>query len=67
MAFWRSYELLSVTGRSLVKSYCLKCPYFGGDFLGEGVNDSICVEILDLAPKVTTTMWFLDFIPTPNG
>ena len=31
--------------------------YFWGDFLGEGVNDSICVENLDLAPKVTSTIW----------
>ena len=26
---------------------------FWGDFLGEGVNDSICIEILDMAPKMT--------------
>ena len=46
-------------GRCVVKSYCPNCPYFWGDFLGEGVNDSICVKILDLAPKVTSTIWIL--------
>ena len=51
--FWRSYEFLIRVGRCVVKSYCPDCPYFGGDFLGEGVNDSICVEILDLAAKMT--------------
>ena len=55
--FWRSYAFLSVLGTSVVKSYCPNCLYFWGDFLGEGVNDSICVEILDLAPKVTSTIW----------
>ena len=56
LAFWRSYEFLSVTGRSVVESYCPNCLYFWGDFLGEGVNDSICVENLDLAPKMTSTI-----------
>ena len=56
LAFWRSQTLLSVTGRFLVKSYCPKWVYFWGDFLGEGVNDSICVENLDLAPKMTSTI-----------
>ena len=26
--------------------------FLGRDFLGEGVNDSICVENLDLGPKI---------------
>ena len=60
MRFWRSYEFLSVTGTFLVKSYCPKCPYFWGDFFGEGVNDSICVENLDLEPKMTSTIWCYD-------
>ena len=34
--FWRSYEFPSVIGTSVVKSYCPNCPYFWGDFLGEG-------------------------------
>ena len=62
LAFWRSYEFLSVTGRSVVKSYCPNCLYFWGDFLGEGVNDSKCVETLDLAPKMTSTIWCCDQI-----
>ena len=49
--FWRSYEFLIPVGRCVVKSYCRDCPYFWGNFLGERVNDSICVEILDLPPK----------------
>ena len=57
VAFWRSYEAEHVTGRCALKSYCLKCPYFWGEILGEGVNDSICVFDLDLAPKMTLTMW----------
>ena len=48
---------MSRDGRSVVKSYCPKWIYFGGEFLGEGVNDSICVETLDLAPKTTSTIW----------
>ena len=47
-------------GRCVVKSYCPKCPYFGGDFLVEGVKDSICVFDLDLAPKMTSTIWCCD-------
>ena len=35
---------------------------FWGDFLGEGVNDSICVETLDLAPKMTLTIWCCDVL-----
>ena len=31
--------------------------FFCRDFLGDGVNDSTCVENLDLAPKVTSTIW----------
>ena len=54
--FWRSYEFLSVVSTSVVKSYCPNCPYFWGDFLGEGVNDSICAENLDLEPKMTSTI-----------
>ena len=53
--FWRSYEFLSVIGTSVVKSYCPNCLYFCGDFLG----DSMCVENLDLAPKMTLTIWCL--------
>ena len=56
---WRGYEFLIRVIRCVLKSYCLNCPYFGGDFLGEGVNDSICVETLDLAPKMTSTIWCL--------
>ena len=58
--FWRSYEFPSVIGTSVVKSYCPNCLYFWGDFLGEGVNDSICVENLDLEPKMTSTIWCYD-------
>ena len=57
--FWRSYEFQYVIGTFVVKSYCPKWVYFWGDFLGEGVNDSICVENLDLAPKMTSTIWCL--------
>ena len=57
MRLWRSYEFQIRVGRCIVKSYCSKCPYFWGDFPGEGVNDSICVENLDLAPKMTSTIW----------
>ena len=60
VAFWRSYEFLIRVGRCVVKSHCPNCPYFWGDFLGGGVNDSICVEILDLAPKMTYTIWCCD-------
>ena len=59
VAFWRSCEVLIRVGRCVVKSYP-NCPYFWGDFLGEGVNNSICVENLDLALKVqklTSTIW----------
>ena len=58
--FWRSYEILIRVGRCVVKSYCPKWPYFCGDFLVEGVKDSICVLDLDLAPKMTSTMWCCD-------
>ena len=51
VSFWRSYEFLIRVGRCVVKSYCPNYPYFWGDFLGEGANDSICIEILHLAPK----------------
>ena len=56
--FWRSCEFPSVIGTSVVKSYCPNCLYFWGDFLGEGVNDSICVQTLDLAPKMTCDQIF---------
>ena len=54
--FWRSYEFRIRVGRCVVKSYCPKCPYFGGDLPGEGVNNSICVETLDFGPKMTSTI-----------
>ena len=54
--FW-SYEFLIRDDRCVVKSYCPKCPYFWGDFLVEGVKDSICVFDLDLAPKMNSTIW----------
>ena len=57
VAFWRSYEFLIRVGRCVVKSYCPNCPYFRGDFFGEGVKDSICGSDLDLALKMTSTMW----------
>ena len=38
VAFWRSYEFLIRVGRCALKSYCPNCPYFWGDFLGEGVK-----------------------------
>ena len=60
LVFWRSYEFLSVSGRSVVKSYCPNCLYFWGDFLGEGVKDSIRVGNLDLGPKMTSTIWRCD-------
>ena len=53
LVFWRSYDGLSVSGRSVVKSHYLKYPYFIDTSLGEGVNDSISVLDLDLAPKLT--------------
>ena len=55
--FFRSYEFLMSVGRCVVKSYCSDCPYFGGGFLGEGVNDSICVKIPDMAPKKIAAIW----------
>ena len=58
--FWRSYDFFSRVGTCIVKSYCPKCPYFWGDFLGEVVNDAICVENLDLEPKMTSTIWCYD-------
>ena len=60
--FWRSYEFLILLGTSVVKSYCPNCPYFGGDFLGGGVNDSICAFNLDLAPKMTLTISWCDWM-----
>ena len=60
LAFRMSQGFLSVIGRSVVKSYYPKWVYFWGDFLGGGVNDSICVENLDLAPKMTSTIWCCD-------
>ena len=47
-------------GSSVVKSYCPKYTYFWGDFLVEGVKDSICVFYLDLGPKMTSTIWCWD-------
>ena len=60
LAFRMSQGFLSVIGRSVVKSYFPKWGYFWGDFLGGGVNVSICVENLDLAPKMTSTIWCWD-------
>ena len=60
--FWRSYEFLIRVSRCVVKSHCPNCPYFWGDFLGGGVNDSICVENLDLGPNVTSTIWWCDIM-----
>ena len=54
--FWRSYDGLSVSGRSVVKSHYLKYPYFIDTSLGEVVNDSNSVLDLDLAPKLTLTI-----------
>ena len=54
--FWRSYDFFIRVGRCIGPSHCPKCPYFWGDFLGGGVNDSICVQNLDLAPKMTSTI-----------
>ena len=51
VGFWRSYELLNVSGIFVAKKFCLRCAYFWGAILGEGVKESIRVEILDLAPK----------------
>ena len=60
MTFWRSGDFLIRDGSSVVKSYCPKYTYFWGDFLVEGVKDSICVFYLDLGPKMTSTIWFWD-------
>ena len=60
LAFRMSQGFLSVISRSVFKSYYPKWVYFWGDFLGGGVNDSICVENLDLAPKMTSTIWCWD-------
>ena len=57
-----SQGFLSVIGRSVVKSYYPKWVYFWGAILGEGVNDSICVESLDLAPKMTSAIWCWDWM-----
>ena len=57
VTFWRSYEFLIRVGRCVVKRDCPIFPYFWGDFLGEGVNNSICVLDLDLTPKMTSTFW----------
>ena len=59
--FWRSQDFLIRVGSCVVKSYCLNCPYFWGDFLVEGVKDSICVFYLDLGPKMTLTIWWCDW------
>ncbi len=56
---WSRRKFAIRVGRCVVKSYCLKYPYFR-DFLGEGVNDSIRVETLNLAPKITSTIWCFD-------
>ena len=62
VTFWMSYEFLIRVGRCVVKSYCPNSLYFWGDFLGEGVNDSICVENLNLAPRMTSTIWCCDWM-----
>ena len=59
MTFWRIYDFLIRVGRCVVKNYCPKCPYFWGDFLVEGVKDSICVFDLDLASKMPSTIKIL--------
>ena len=38
LSFWRSSDFFIRVGRCVVKSYCPNCPYFWGDFLGEGVK-----------------------------
>ena len=53
VAFWRSYEFLIPDGRCVVKSYCPNCPYFWGDFLGEGVKMVNLVFWLGFGPKMT--------------
>ena len=56
VAFWRSYEFLIRVGRCVVKSYCPNCPYFWGDFLGEGVKEAVCSFEMVLGPKMTSTL-----------
>ena len=51
--FWRSYEFLIRVGRCVVKSYCPNCPYFWGDFLGEGVKVVHLGFCFDFGPKMT--------------
>ena len=55
--FSRSYAGLSMIGRSAIRNHSLKCVYFIDTTLGEGVNNSISVLDLDLAPKLTLTIW----------
>ena len=67
--FWRSYEFLIRVGRCVVKSYCPNCPYFWGDFLGEGVKEAVCSFEMVLGPKMTSTLlrfffmvWYDDLV-----
>ena len=62
LVFWRSYDGLSVSGRSVVKSHYLKFPYFIDTSLGEGVNDSICVSEADLDPTMILIIWYRDLL-----
>ena len=69
VAFWRSYEFLIRVGRCVVKSYCPNCPYFWGDFLGEGVKEAVCSFEMVLGPKMTSTLrrfflmvWYDDMV-----
>ena len=41
MAFWRSYEGVSVIGRCVVKIYCPYFIYFWGELLGEAKRPPI--------------------------
>ena len=53
LSFWRSSDFFIRVGRCVVKSYCPNCPYFWGDFLGEGVKVVKRVFWLCFGPKMT--------------
>ena len=53
LSFWRSSDFFIRVGRCVVKSYCPNCPYFWGDFLGEGVKVVKRVFWLGFGPKMT--------------
>ena len=47
---------MSITGKSVVKSHCLRFVDFISTTLGEEVEDSISAFEVDLEPKMTVTI-----------